>query len=161
MYCREAEAAVAELASDKQHIDQVRTELEEAKARAEGEAGAARLALAQVDVQRRELETMRTELIKTQAEMVAIGRDQTRDKEALESSLREAKLRQARLEEELHRVREQATLSRVTQLDGIEKRLRATELELADTRRALESERSRRDRAIALIKPREIEGVRS
>lgn len=166
VYCRQAESAVTQLASDKQEVDRVRAELEAARERAGAEADAARAAMAQVDVQRRELEAMRAELVNAKAEMETFQRGQTRDAEALEKSLREAKEQQVRLEDELRRVRTQATSaramdSRLAQLDGIEARLRTTELELTETRLALENERSRRDRAIALIKPKQVDEVRS
>lgn len=166
VYCRQAESAVTQLASDKQEVDRVRAELEAARERAGAEADAARAAMAQVDVQRRELEAMRAELVNAKAEMETFQRGQTRDAEALEKSLREAKEQQVRLEDELRRVRTQAASaramdSRLSQLDGIEARLRTTELELTETRLALENERSRRDRAIALIKPKQVDEVRS
>jgi predicted nucleic acid-binding Zn-ribbon protein len=166
VYCRQAESAVTQLASDKQEVDRMRTELEAARERAGAEADAARAAMAQVDVQRRELEAMRAELIKARTDMEAVQRGQSRDAEALESSLRQAKEQQVRLEDELTRVRAQAASSkamhsRLAQLDGIQARLRTTELELAETRLALENERSRRDRAIALIKPKQVDEVRS
>jgi capsule polysaccharide export protein KpsE/RkpR len=159
-YCRDAEAAVSQLAADKQDLDQTRTELEEARARADAEASAARNALAQVDMQRQELGEMRGELIKARAEMEQLNRTQNNSAETLERSLREAKQQQIQLEQELQRVRAQAASSRtidhrLAQVEQMETKLRLTERELAETRNALESERSRRDRAIALIKPKQ------
>lgn len=160
-YCREAEAAVAELAADKQQVDQMRTELEQARSRADAEAEAARAALAQVEAQRRELTAMRSEVMKARTEMEQFERSQSHNAEALERSLREAKEQQAQLEHELVRVRSQsvssrAIESRLAQIEQMETKLRLTERELAVTRNALETERGRRDRAIALIKPRQV-----
>lgn len=160
-YCREAEAAVAELAADKQQVDQMRTELEQARTRADAEAEAARAALAQVEAQRRELTAMRSEVMKARTEMEQFERSQSHNAEALERSLREAKEQQAQLEHELVRVRSQsvssrAIESRLAQIEQMETKLRLTERELAVTRNALETERGRRDRAIALIKPKQV-----
>jgi chromosome segregation ATPase len=160
-YCREAEAAVNQLAADKQGLDQMRAELEDARARADAEAAAARTALGQVDAQRRELGEMRGELIKARTEMEQFHHTQNHNAEALERSLREAKQQQIQLEQELQRVRAQAASSRtidhrLAQVEQMEAKLRLTEHELAETRHDLESERSRRDRAIALIKPKQV-----
>lgn len=158
-YCREAEAAVSQIAAEKQEIDRVRAELHEAQTRADSEAEAARQAMAQADVQRHQLGAMREELLKARAEIEAFQQTQAVNATALETSLRDARQQQLRLEEELQRVRAQAASSRTIdsrlgQVDQIETKLRVAERELAETRRALEDERSRRDRAIALIKPK-------
>lgn len=160
-YCRDAETALTQLAAEKQDLDRVRQEVEQGKARAEAEADAARTALALVDAQRRELNAMRDDLVKAREEMTSFQQAQRDGAAALESSLREAKQQQRQLEQELQRVRAQTASShtldtRLGQLDQMEARLRTTERELADTRTALETERSRRDRAIALIKPKEV-----
>ena len=160
VYCRQAEAAVNELAADKQHIDRVRSELQDARTRADAEAEAARKAMAQVDAQRRELSEMRGELVKARSEMEHFQRTQSQAAESLERSLQEAKQQQLQLEQELQRVRAQTTSSRLidarlAQIEQMESKLKLTERELADTRRALEEERGRRDRAIALIKPKQ------
>lgn len=158
-YCQEAEAAVNQLAADKNDLDRMQAELEAARARADAEAAAARNAVAQVEAHRRELIGMRDELVKARSDMDAYHQAQHRSAEALERSLAEAKQQQRQLEDELQRVRGQ-TLStraldaRLAQVGQMETRLRLTEKELAETRRALEAERSRRDRAIALIKPK-------
>lgn len=159
MYCREAEAALNELAADRRAVDQMRVELEEARARADAEANAARVAMSKAETQRRELEEMRAELVKTRGDMDEFHRTQNKSAEILEQSLREAREQQTRLEQELHRVQAQTASSRtidtrLAQLDQMETKLRTTERELATTRRALEDERGRRDRAIALIKPK-------
>lgn len=139
----------------------MRTDLEQARARADAEAEAARVTLAQVDAQRRELGAMRDELMKARAEMEQFERTQNQSAETLEHSLREAKQQQTQLEQELLRVCTQsvssrAIESRLSQIEQMETKLRLTERELADTRLALEAERGRRDRAIALIKPKQI-----
>lgn len=164
-YCRDAEAAVNQLAAEKQDLDRVRADLEQARARADHEAEAARSALAHAETQRAELDGMRDELLKARAEMEQFNVAQRQGAADLERSLRESKDQQVRLEEELQRVRAQAVSSRTLdsrlgQLDQIQAKLRVTERELTDTRAALEAERSRRDRAIALIKPKAAE-VRS
>lgn len=160
-YCRDAEAAVSQLAADKQNVDAMRVELEQARSRADGEAAAARNALCQVETQRRELGAMRDELMKARADMQQFHRTQNQNAETLERSLQDAKQQQQQLEQELQRVRAQAATSRtidhrLAQVEQMETKLRSTERELAETRRALESERSRRDRAIALIKPKQV-----
>jgi chromosome segregation ATPase len=160
-YCRDAEAAVAQFAAEKQDLDRTRDELQGAQQRAEQEATAARKAMAQVDAQRRELAEMRTELVKAREEVARFEREQSSHAGLLEQSLRQAKLQQAQLEEELQRVRAQAAAtrsidSRLGQIDQMEAKLRVTERELTETRRALEDERSRRDRAIALIRPKAV-----
>ncbi len=159
-YCREAEAAVTQIAAEKQDVDRMRTELDSARERAESEAAAARAAMTQLDTQRRELGEMRSELLKARAEIEQFQRSQTENAATLENSLRDAKRQQVRLEEELQRVRTQSISSRnldsrLGQVEQMEAKLRVTERELAETRRALEDERGRRDRAIALIKPRQ------
>jgi DNA repair ATPase RecN len=160
-YCRDAEAAVSQLTVDKLNLDEMRTELEDARTRADAEAAAARTAMAQVDSQRRELNEMRTELVTARGEMEQIQTSQSQSAASLEKSLREARDQQTQLEHELQRVRVQAASSRtidtrLAQVEQMESKLRLTERELIETRRALESERSRRDRAIALIKPKQI-----
>jgi DNA repair exonuclease SbcCD ATPase subunit len=162
-YCREAEAAVNQIAAEKQDIDHLRGDLQEARLRADTEANAARATMAQAEAQRREVSQMRDELLKAHAEIEQFQRIQSTNAETLEQSLIDARQQQIRLEEELQRVRTQATSSRTLesrlgQLDQMEAKLRVTERELADTRHALEDERGRRDRAIALIKPRQIAG---
>jgi chromosome segregation ATPase len=162
-YCRDAEAAVAQFAAEKQDLDRTRTELHEAQQRAEAEAAAAQKALGQVDAQRRELGEMRTELLKAREEVARFQKEQASNADQLEHSLRHAKQQQAQLEEEMQRIRLQATASRAIdsrlgQLDQMEAKLRVTERELQETRRALEDERSRRDRAIALIRPKQVAG---
>jgi chromosome segregation ATPase len=159
-YCREAEAAVNQLAADKQDVDQMRAELQDARSRAEAEAAAARHAMGQVEAQRHELGGMRQELIQARAAMEQFQRNQSHSAETLERSLRDAKQQQVELEHELQRVRAQAASARtldqrLAQIDHMETKLHVTERELAETRRALETERSRRDRAIALIKPKQ------
>lgn len=154
-----------QLAAEKREVDRSRAELEQAHARADAEAEAARNALAHVEAQRGELEAMRTDLLKTRAEMEQFEQAQQQGAADLERSLGEAKAQQLRLEEELRRVRAQAVSSRTLdsrlgQLEQMQAKLRVTERELADTRQALEAERGRRDRAIALIKPKPAE-VRS
>lgn len=158
-YCRQAEAAVAELAAEKQAVDRIRPELEQARLRAEAEAQGARTALAQTEAQRAELADMRTALLAARSEMEQVQRAGLGRVESLEGSLREAREQQLRLEQELQRVRGQLVSSRnldarLEQVDAIEARLRATEKELVETRTALDQERSRRNRAIALIKPK-------
>ncbi|HVU35290.1 MAG TPA: hypothetical protein VHE61_17775 [Opitutaceae bacterium] len=153
-----------EIAADKKDLDRMRMDLEQARVRADAEADAARTALAQLDVQRRELEAMRTELLRARTEMEQFQANQSQNAEALESSLREARKQQTQLEEELQRVRSHSvsprTLdARLAQLGHMEAKLHATERELADTRQALEEERGRRDRAIALIKPKPVEAA--
>ena len=162
-YCREAEAAVSQIAAEKQEIDRVRADLQDAQKRADAQADAARDAMAQADTQRRQLSAMREELLKARSEIDEFQRAQAANATALEASLRDARQQQLRLEDELQRVRAQATSSRTIdsrlgQVEQMEAKLRVTERELADTRRALEDERSRRDRAIALIKPKQNAG---
>jgi hypothetical protein len=161
VYCRDAEAALNQLAAEKQDLDRTRAEVHEARKRADADAEAARSAMAQVDAQRRELAAMKDELVQARSEIQQFQETQQRGAKALEQSLVDAKQQQRQLEQELQRVRAQAATSRTIdsrlgQLDQMEARLRVTERELADTRQALEQERSRRDRAIALIKPRQI-----
>lgn len=160
-YCRDAEAVITQLAAEKQDFDRLRNEIEDAKARADREAQAAQVALGQVESQRRELVAMRTELLKARGELDEFERSQSAGAEKLERSLAEARQQQTQLEQELERVRTQAASTRaidarLVQIEQMESKLRVTERELADTRRALEDERSRRDRAIALIKPRSV-----
>lgn len=162
-YCHDAEAAVAQIAAEKQDIDRVRAELQDATNRAEAEANATRSAMAQVDAQRRELNEMRAELLAARAEVGEFQRNQDENAAALEQRLQEAREQQKKVEEELQRVRSQTASSRTLdnrlgQVEQMEARLRLAERELTDTRRALEDERSRRDRAIALIKPRQVAG---
>lgn len=167
VYCRQAEAAVNQLASDKQVLDRTRAELEAEKARAVEEAEAARALAAQLEEQRTELASMRAELARARADVEDVQQHQRLSAGELEKSAREAREQQARLAEELARVRSQSAASQLIEtklaaVDGIETKLRSTERELAETRRALEAERSRRDRAIALIKPKTIvEGARA
>jgi chromosome segregation ATPase len=163
VYCRDAEAALNQIAAEKQENDHVRSELEEARQRATSEANAVRDAMAQAETQRRELAEMRKELVAARAAVTTFEQTQAAAATGLEQRLREAKEQQARLEAELQRVQAQAASTRtldaqLQQVDGMQAKLRATERELTETRRALESERGRRDRAIALIKPREVAG---
>lgn len=162
-YCREAEVAVSQIAAEKHEIDRIRAELQDARERADAEASAARAAMAQAETQRRELGAMRNELLSARAELEAFQSTQAGNVDALETSLRDARIQQARLEQELQRVQAHSASSRsldarLGQVEQMEAKLRVTERELADTRRALEDERSRRDRAIALIKPRQLAG---
>jgi chromosome segregation protein len=160
-YCRDAEAALNQIEAEKQELDRVRQETQQARARADAEADAAHHALAQIEAQRCELNAMRDDLLKAHEEMAQFQQAQRDGAAALEASLHEARLQQQQLEQELQRVRAQTastrTLdSRLSQLNEMQARLRTTEGELAETRLALEAERSRRDRAIALIKPKEV-----
>jgi chromosome segregation ATPase len=159
-YCRQAEAAVTQLAAEKQSLDEMRAELEGARARADAQAAAAHKAMSQVDVQRQELNAMHGELMKARSEIEQFQTAQRGAADSLEQSLREAKEQQQQLEQELQRVRTQTVSSRaldhrLAQVEQMETKLRLTERELSDTRQALETERSRRDRAIALIKPKQ------
>lgn len=154
---------MAQLAAEKQDVDRVRGELQEARQRADAEAVAARKAMSQVDAQRRELGEMRLELVKAREEVARFQQQHSSNADLLEQSLQQAKQQQAQLEAELQRVRSQATASRsidsrLGQLDQMEAKLRVTERELIETRHALESERGRRDRAIALIRPKQVAG---
>ena len=160
-YCHEAESAVAQLAAEKQDFDRVRAELNVAREHADAEAQAARRAMVQVDAQRKELGEMKAELLSARDEVSRFHRDQTENTQTLEQSLVEAKQQQQRLEEELRRVQVQAHSTRtietkLSELDQMEAKLRLAERELSETRRALEDERGRRDRAIALIRPKQV-----
>ena len=162
-YCRDAESALTQLAAEKQDFDRVRAELQNAREQADAEAQAARRAMGQVDVQRRELGEMKAELLTARDEVAKFRRDQTHTTSALEQSLAEAKQQQQRLQEELQRAHVQAHSTRTIEhklgeLDQMEAKLRLAERELSETRRALEDERGRRDRAIALIRPKQVAG---
>lgn len=139
----------------------MKSELEVVQARAQADAESSRAAVSQLEAQRRELSAMRAELLKARAEMDTFQSGQTENAASLERSLAEARQQQRQLEAELQRVRAQAmsaqTLDRrLGQLDEMEAKLRMNERELSETRRALEEERSRRDRAIALIRPKAV-----
>lgn len=155
-YCKEAEAAVAQLAADKQDIDRVRGELEEARSRADAEGEAARKAMAQVQQQSQELSAMREELVAARSEVDAFQRTQNENASALERSLEESREQQKRLEEELARVRSQSRPMPSLDLEAMQTKMRTTEALLEQTRRDLANERARRDRAVALIKPKAV-----
>lgn len=161
VYCREAEAAVGQLAAEKATLDRARSEVQAARAQATADANTAALAMEQVEAQRAELGLMREELSRARSEMTAARASQNGVAEALERSLQDARQRQTELEAELDRVRSQgvsahAIETRLVQIEQMESRLRAAERELSDARRALQDERGRRDRAIALIKPKAV-----
>lgn len=161
VYCREAEAAVGQLAAEKATLDRARSEVQAARAQATADANTAARAMEQVEAQRAELGLMREELSRARSEMTAARASQNGVAEALERSLQDARQRQTELEAELDRVRSQgvsahAIETRLVQIEQMESRLRAAERELSDARRALQDERGRRDRAIALIKPKAV-----
>ncbi|PTX91345.1 hypothetical protein [Opitutus sp. ER46] len=158
-HCREADLALAQVAAERQDIERVRAELDRARDRAEAEAGVARSAMAQLETQRAQLSAMRDELLKARGDLEGFQRAQHASEESLQQRLTEAREQQQHLEAELERLRRQGEASRTLnttlgQLDLLEGKLRVTERELAATRHALDEERGRRDRAIALIKPR-------
>lgn len=165
-YCREAEAAVAQFATEKAGIDALQAQLTEATTALAIAGEEVRRGEAALEAERAAAGALRVELETIRAQVGTLQRTQTQREKELERSLAEATTRQIRLQQEISSSRAAVVESRsldarLAQLDGIEAKLRSTERELLETRQALEQERSRRDRAIALIRPKAVAEVRA
>lgn len=158
-YCRDAEAAVAQFAAEKASVDVLQERLGEATTALATAGDDLRRVESALESERATCSAMRAELQTLRSQVGDLQRHQTQRETELERSLAESATRQIRLQQEITTSRAAAAESRsldarLAQLDGIEAKLRSTERELLETRQALEQERSRRDRAIALIRPK-------
>lgn len=159
---QQAETMAQQIAAEKEATDRLRGELEEARAQANNQAEAANRALGQVEAQSKELAAMREELVQARSAVERFQEEQIQGAKALEDRLEESRKAQSNLETELARVRTAAPSVQVVQQNReglvlMEKRLQATEDELKRTRHELESERARRNRMMALVKPKQVE----
>lgn len=162
-YCREAEAAVAQFAAEKESVDSLQAKLTEATTAVALAGDEVRRLEAALDAERASVRSLHLELEAARSQVGSLQRGQSQREVELERTIAEAAKRQIRMQQELAAARTSAAASRSldTQLDGIEAKLRSTERELLETRQALEQERSRRDRAIALIRPKVAQEVRA
>ncbi len=165
-YCREAEQAVAQFAAEKESADVLKSQLIEANAVAAAANAEARHAEAALEGERMAVQGLRAELAEVRRQLDELQQHQSQREADLARTLAESTERHTRLMQEAAAsqvaLRESKQLdARLARAEGVEARLRSMERELLETRQALEQERGRRDRAIALIRPKLAEEVRA
>ena len=148
-FAQNAENALAQLSADQAALDTARQQVEGERQRAEA-------ALQQVEQQRALLATMRDEMERTRREMEASHELQSASAQQLEQALVESRRQQKALETELTRYRSkkedasQAT-NRTAAFAEIQRKLAQVQAELNITRKTLDEERLRRNRALDML----------
>jgi len=148
-FAQNAENALAQLSADQAALDSARQQVEGERQRAEA-------ALQQVEQQRALLATMRDEMEHTRREMETSHELQSAGAQQFEQALAESRRQQKALETELIRYRakkedaSQAT-HRTAAFAEMQRKLAQVQAELNITRKTLDEERLRRNRALDML----------
>ena len=148
-FAQNAENALAQLSADQAALDTARQQVEGERQRAEA-------ALQQVEQQRALLAAMRDEMERTRREMETSHELQSAGAQQLEQALAESRRQQKTLEMELTRYRaKQEDANQVTNRTAafaeMQRKLAQVQAELNTTRKTLDEERLRRNRALDML----------
>jgi chromosome segregation ATPase len=148
-FAQNAENALAQLSADQAALDTARQQVEGERQRAEA-------ALQQVEQQRALLATMRDEMERTRREMEASHELQSASAQQLEQALVESRRQQKALETELTRYRSKKedasqVTNRTAAFAEMQRKLAQVQAELNITRKTLDEERLRRNRALDML----------
>jgi len=148
-FAQNAENALAQLSADQAALDTARQQVEGERQRAEA-------ALQQVEQQRALLATMRDEMEHTRREMETSHELQSASAQQLEQALAESRRQQKALETELTRYRSKKedasqVTNRTAAFAEMQRKLAQVQAELNITRKTLDEERLRRNRALDML----------
>jgi chromosome segregation ATPase len=148
-FAQNAENALAQLSADQAALDTARQQVDGERQRAEA-------ALQQVEQQRALLATMRDEMERTRREMEASHELQSASAQQLEQALVESRRQQKALETELTRYRSKKedagqVTNRTAAFVEMQRKLAQVQAELNITRKTLDEERLRRNRALDML----------
>jgi chromosome segregation ATPase len=148
-FTQNAENALAQLSADQAALDTARQQVEGERQRAEA-------ALQQVEQQRALLATMRDEMERTRREMETSHELQSASAQQLEQALAESRRQQKALETELTRYRSKKedasqVTNRTAAFAEMQRKLTQVQAELNITRKTLDEERLRRNRALDML----------